>query len=68
MVQKTFTKKSKVTINHWCDQYFNDHLGTLPKLDRSFEDLNFHDMDDINALKIMLYYFADILHNRRKDK
>lgn len=33
MVQKTFTKKSKVIINHWCDQYFNDHLVTLPELD-----------------------------------
>lgn len=33
-----------------------------------FEDLNFNDMDNIDALQIVLYYFADRVLNGRKDQ
>lgn len=33
-----------------------------------FEDLNFNDMDNIDALQIVLYYFANRVLNGRKDQ
>ncbi|KAH9725713.1 hypothetical protein KPL70_007982 [Citrus sinensis] len=42
--------------------------ANLNELDANFEDLNFNDMEDTNVLKIVLYYFADRVLNRRKDE
>lgn len=49
--------------------YFDGDIGVnLKELDANFEDLKFNDMDDSNALKIVLYYFTDRVLNRRKDE
>ena len=49
--------------------YFDGDIGAnLNELDANFEDLNFNDMEDTNVLKIVLYYFADRVLNRRKDE
>lgn len=49
--------------------YFDGNLrANLKELDENFEDLNFNDMDNIDALKIALYYFANRVFNGRKDR
>ncbi|GAY48370.1 hypothetical protein CUMW_111150, partial [Citrus unshiu] len=39
---------------------------TVKQFDALFEKLNFQAMDDIDALKTALFYFADIVLNGRK--
>lgn len=51
------------------DLYFNGNLGVnLKQFDARLKDLNFDDMDDVDALKVTLYYFADRVLNGRKDE
>ena len=40
----------------------------IKQLDENFEEFNFNDTDDIDVLKITLYYFANKLLNGRKDE
>ena len=51
------------------NKYFGGRFKNLnlKQLDSIFATLNFHAMDDIDALKITLYYFADRVLNERKD-
>lgn len=60
----------KLETNHrLCDLYFDGDIGAnLKQLDEKFEDLNFNDMDDFDAPKIALYYFAYRVLNGRKDE
>lgn len=41
--------------------------GLLKNSTKAFEDLDFYDMDDIDALKIMLYYFAEYLMGEKDE-
>lgn len=51
------------------DLYFNGNLEVnLKQFDARLKDLNFDDMDDVDALKVTLYYFADRVLNGRKDE
>ena len=63
-------RKAKVEVQHRLrDLYFDGDLGaTLKEFDARFEALNFNDVDDVDALKIALYYFADRVLNGRKDE
>ncbi|KAH9671507.1 hypothetical protein KPL70_017399 [Citrus sinensis] len=63
-------RKAKVGVQHRLrDLYFDGDLGaTLKEFDARFEALNFNDVDDVDALKIALYYFADRVLNGRKDE
>ena len=63
-------RKAKVGVQHRLrDLYFDGDLGaTLKEFDVRFEALNFNDVDDVDALKIALYYFADRVLNGRKDE
>lgn len=48
--------------------YFDNDIGAnLKELDEKFENLNFNDMDDFDAVKIVLYYFTDRVLDRWKD-
>ena len=49
--------------------YFNGlhHKISLKQFDVLFEKLKFEAMDDIDALKIALFYFADRVPNARKN-
>lgn len=60
----------KLEINHMlCDLYFDgDIRANIKQLEENFEDLNFNDMDDFDAPKIALYYFAYRVLNGRKDE
>ena len=51
--------------NKYFDSRFKDL--NLKQLDARFAALNFRAMDDTNALKIALYYFANRVLNGRKD-
>ena len=61
-------REAEVEVKHMLrDLYFNGDLGAnLKQFDARFDDLNFNNMEDVNALKIVLYYFADRVLNRRK--
>ena len=63
-------REVEVEVQHRLrDLYFEGDLGAnLKEFDAKFEDLNFNDMDDVDALKIVLYYFADRVLNGRKDE
>ena len=63
-------RKEKLKTHHRLrNLYFDGDIGAnLNELDANFEDLNFNDMEDTNVLKIVLYYFADRVLNRRKDE
>lgn len=51
------------------DLYFDGNLEVnLKQFDARLKDLNFDDMDDVDALKVTLYYFADRVLNGRKDE
>lgn len=51
------------------DLYFDGNLGVnLKQFDARLKDLNFDDMDDVDALKVTLYNFADRVFNGRKDE
>lgn len=51
------------------DLYFDGSIReNFKELDENFEDLKFKDMDNTDALKIVLYYFADRVLNRSKDE
>lgn len=43
-----------------CNLYFDSDIESdLKHLDENFEDLNFNDMEDVDAFKNKLYYFTD---------
>lgn len=47
--------------------YFDGNIEVnLRELDEKFKDLNFNDMEDIDALQIALYYFTDKVLIKRK--
>ena len=51
------------------DLYFdNDIRVNLKQFDENFEDLNFNDIDDFDALLNALYYFTDRVLNGRKNE
>lgn len=55
--------------NRLCDLYFESNIDvTLKRFNKKFENLNFNDMSDVDALKVALYYFADRVLNRSKDE
>lgn len=51
-------------LNIYFDSLF-DNIN-LKQFNLRFEDFDFEAMDDINALKIALYYFVDMVLNGRK--
>lgn len=57
---------TKLGANHRLnDVYFDNDIGAnLKELYENFENLNFNDMDDFDALKIVLYYFIDRVLDR----
>ena len=63
-------REAEVEVKHRLrDLYFDGDIGAkLKQFDARFEDLNFNNMEDVNALKITLYYFADRVLNGRKDE
>lgn len=62
-------KTKFLASNRLRDFYFNSNLDTtLKQFDENFENLNFNDIYDIDALNIALYYFADRVFNERKDE
>ncbi|GAY35510.1 hypothetical protein CUMW_278510 [Citrus unshiu] len=56
------------TVHRLLNTYFDSlfHNINLKQFDALFEELNFEAMDDIDALKIVLIYFADRVLNGRK--
>ena len=72
MVHTTYTKKQafRQTTGYvilYFDGNLEQILNNYKELDENFEDLNFNDMDNIDALKTALYYFANKVFNGRKD-
>ena len=55
-------------VHRLLNTYFDDlfHNINLKQFGSRFEDLNFKVMDDIDTLKITLFYFADRVLNGRK--
>ena len=51
-------------LNTYFDRLF--HNINLKQFDALFEELDFEAMDDIDALKTVLFYFADRVLNGRK--
>ena len=68
MVHTTYTEKQVLRqTTGYVILYFDGNLrANLKELDENFEDLNFNDMDNIDALKTALYYFANRVFNGRK--
>lgn len=63
-------RKPNITENHRLhDLYYNRNPRvTIKQSDENFEEFNFNDTDDIDVLKITLYYFANKVLNGRKDE
>ena len=57
------------TVHRLLNKYFDGlfHNINLKQFDTLFKKLDFEAMDDIDALKIALFYFADRVLNGRKD-
>lgn len=63
-------RKPNITENHRLhDLYYNRNPRVnIKQLYENFEEFNFNDTDDIDVLKITLYYFANKVLNGRKDE
>ncbi|GAY31825.1 hypothetical protein CUMW_272370 [Citrus unshiu] len=63
------TLRNKKTVHRLLNMYFDGLFRNinLKQFDALFEKLDFEAMDDIDALKIVLFYFADRDLNGRKD-